>query len=172
MKNAQKDLLHFSAFMIIWWALLECPQHASQACTNTCIILKAKQGSSSSPPLQSCLLKIKVNTSKNNKGGEDKSIEAKRMVKVFFFFSYFLENCPFCAHIKKKPSPPLFAPWSFLLVHIWFAPSEGSMALKTNFYEVRPWKSHHELGPLTNANFHNVNRPLVLLLFAYLWPVI
>ena len=69
-----------------WKTLLECPQHASQTCTNTYIILKVKQCSSSSPSLQPCLLKFKVNTSKKKKWGQDKIIEAKRMVKVDFFF--------------------------------------------------------------------------------------
>ena len=55
-------------------AMLECSQHASQACTIACIILKATQGSSSSHPLQPCLLKSKVKTSTNKKWGQDKTI--------------------------------------------------------------------------------------------------
>ena len=40
------------------------------------------------------------------------------------FFQYYC----FCAYIKKKSTRSLFGPWSFLLIHIQFTPSEGPKA--------------------------------------------
>ena len=96
-------------------------KHASQACTIT--YPKSKLSSPSSPPLQPCLLNVKINTSKNKKWDQDKPIEAKRTVKVDSFFKTTL-----FVHILKKISTS-----TFLLVHIRITPSEGPMALKTNF---------------------------------------
>ena len=50
-----------------------------------------------------------------------KTREDKRMVKLdFFFFQNFLYWT-----YNNKISLFTFDAWSFLLVHIWFAPSEG-----------------------------------------------
>ena len=52
-----------------------------------------------------------------------KTKEDKRMVGLDFFSKL----CPFGVYINKKnPTHLLFGAWSFLLVHIWFTPSEGS----------------------------------------------
>jgi hypothetical protein len=49
-----------------------------------------------------------------------KTREDKKMVKLDFFFQNYLYG-----HISKKSTHSLFGAWSFLLVHIWFTPSEG-----------------------------------------------
>jgi hypothetical protein len=46
--------------------------------------------------------------------------EEKRMVVLAFYF----QNCPFWTCIKKINSFA-FDAWSFILVHIWFTPSEA-----------------------------------------------
>ena len=35
------------------------------------------------------------------------------------------QNCPIWTYIEEKISTFTFGAWSFLLVHIWFTPSEG-----------------------------------------------
>ena len=67
----------------------------SQACTKTCIILRAKQSSSSSPLLQPCLLESKA-TSREKKWNQEKTSEAKQTIRVDSFW-----NMHFCAYPKK-----------------------------------------------------------------------
>jgi len=51
-----------------------------------------------------------------------KTMEDNIMVKFELFFKIAL----FGHMLKKKSAHSLFGAWSFLLVHIWFTPSEGS----------------------------------------------
>lgn len=103
--------------------MLERPHLAPQSCTKTSLILKAKLVSSSPPPLQPCLLQFKLKTNENKKIREGKRIEEKRMVKLDVSLNQtaHFETC------KKKKQPQhicIFRAWSFLLVHIWFTPTE------------------------------------------------
>ena len=65
-------------------AMYECPQHASQACTKTCLILKTTEGSSASHPLQSCLLKFKVKIGKNKKNEVKTRLFKPKEWSIFF----------------------------------------------------------------------------------------
>ena len=47
----------------------------------------------------------------------------KRMVKLDFSFLF---KSAFLGRILEKSAHSLFGAWSFLLIHIWFTPSEGS----------------------------------------------
>lgn len=97
-----------TSFILLTRTMFKCPQHVSQTCTKTCIILRKKEGSSSFLPLQSCLLKFKVKTSEKKKWSQEKTSEANRMVKLDFAF----QNCHFCAYIEKINT---FIFWSMII---------------------------------------------------------
>jgi hypothetical protein len=74
----------------------------------------------------------------------------------FFFFSF--QNYPFWAYTKKIRTF-VFGAWSFLLVHIWFTPIEGSKDFVNWFFKKLDhgcWtiKSDHEKRPYFMVQFH------------------
>ena len=62
---------------------------------------------------------VKINFSIFFGGGEEK-------MKTIEWSNYFPFKIAFFGHILEKSTTSLFVAWSFLLVHIWFTPSEGS----------------------------------------------
>ena len=58
-----------------------------------------------------------------------KTSEDKRMVILDFF------GIAVSEHILKKISTIIFCAWSFLLVHIWFTPSEGPKGFVNLFFK-------------------------------------
>ena len=72
-------------------------------------------------------------------------------------------------HISKKLAHPFFfGAWSFLLVHIWFTPSQGPKGFKNAIIQIRTmevwsWSVTMEKCPLTWDNFmvHDINNPLL-----------
>jgi hypothetical protein len=98
------------------------------------------------------------------RGRED---EDKIMVKHDFFF----KMANFWTYIRRKKSThSLFGPWSFLLIHIRFTPSEGPNGFVIGFFfgrswtiEVGPHKLDHGKGHLPWSDFtvHDVTWPSV-----------
>ena len=87
-----------------------------------------------------------------------KTKEDKRMVKLCFFL---VQKCLFVTHTQKS-THSLFGAWAFLLVHIWFAPSNGPKGYinwfwKKSAHESWTMKSDHGKGP--SSMVHGVNRP-------------
>ena len=98
------------------------------------------------------------------------------MVKLDFFKSWFVffPNLFFWTYIIKLSTRSLFGAWSFLLVHIWFTPSEGPKGLVNwIFWEIGSWKLDHKVGrskrPSSMVRLHGargkpiVNNPKTLL---------
>ena len=60
-------------------------------------------------------------------GGEEKmkTREDESMFKLDFIYLFiYSQNFPFWAYIFKKSTHLFLGAWSFLLVHMWFTPSE------------------------------------------------
>ena len=59
-------------------------------------------------------------------------------------------------HILKKISTFTFGAWSFLLVHLWFTPSEEPKGfVKLIFFiKIKPWKSDHGERPSSMVQVH------------------
>ena len=97
--------------------LFECPQHTLQACAKTCIILIAK----------SRLLLLSFTTTMLWWISRWKYVKLEVKPKEWSnSFYYFLSKMSFLdIYILKKITHSFFGAWLFLLVHIWFTPSEG-----------------------------------------------
>ena len=83
-----------------------------------------------------------------------KTREDKRMVKLVFFPA----KCPFKTYIKKS-AHSFFDAWSFLLVLIWFTPSEGPKGFIYYFFkksDQKIWtiKSDNETRPSSMVRLH------------------
>ena len=76
--------------------------------------------------------------------GEEKmkTRQNKRMVKLDYLFIYLFKTTYF-EHILKKSTHSLLGAWSFLLVHIWFKPSEGPKGFVNFFLN----NSDYQVGP-------------------------
>ena len=76
--------------------------------------------------------------------GEEKmkTRQNKRMVKLDYLFIYLFKTTYF-EHILKKSARSLLGAWSFLLVHIWFKPSEGPKGFVNFFLN----NSDYQVGP-------------------------
>ena len=107
----------------------------SQACTKTCIILRAKQSSSSSPLLQPCLLEFKATSREKKKWNQEKTSEAKQTIRVDSFW-----NMHFCAY-PKKITYTFYAhfSWSTFGLHLMSCPWPSKVILRSRTMEVRPW---------------------------------
>ena len=140
-------------------AMFECPQHTSQACTKTCIILRTRQVS---PPLLHCNY-ASWNSRWKTSEQQDIIIEEKWSQKKTRKWSIliFFQNCHFLTYYILKTSTFIFGAQSFLFIHIWFTPSEGPTCFINWFVtmEVGPWSQTMEKchPPWSNFMIHGIN---------------
>ena len=69
----------------------------------------------------------------------------------------------FFGHILKKSAHSLFGAWFFLLVHIWFTPSEGPKGFVNCFFQKSyngSWTMEKCCLPWSDFMVHGVNQPL------------
>ena len=85
-----------------------------------------------------------------------KTRDNKRTVKfdLFYFF-----KITFLGRVLKQPTHSLLGAWSFLLVHIWFTPSEEPKGFVNCFFKIwnhGTWtmKSDHEKRPSSMVQLH------------------
>ena len=87
-----------------------------------------------------------------------KQEKTKEWSNLTFFF-LFLFKTAFFGHTWKKSTHSLFGAWSFLSVHIWFTPNEGSKDFINSFLKESDhgsWtiKSDHGKGPSSMVWLH------------------
>ena len=85
-----------------------------------------------------------------------KTREDNKIVKLEFLE---LSNYPLWAYLKKKINTFTFDAWPFMLLHIWFTPSEGPKDFVNRFFKKSDcgfWtiKSDHGKRPSSMVRFH------------------
>ena len=100
------------------------------------------------------------------RGREDEDKRQQENGQIWFILFYFFK-ITFLGRVLKQPTHSLLGAWSFLLVHIWFTPSEEPKGFVIDFLrygtmELGPWSRTMEKGrpPWSNFMVHGVNQPL------------